>query len=205
MEKVKELLGSLENNGMHALFVPSAGEAATTVLNMIPEGATVGIGGSVTIRQLGLPEALVKRGNTVFEHWKPGLSADERNKAARDAMEADYYLSSSNAVTMDGKLVNTDNTGNRVASLVFGPKQVIVVLGINKIVSGVDAGIKRIKQRAAPLNCQRRQDDTPCAKGKECTDCNSPDRLCRVTSIIEKKTRGIEALWVIIVGQELGY
>jgi L-lactate utilization protein LutB len=205
MEEVNELMGSLENNGMHALFVPSAGEATTTILNMIPKGATVGIGGSVTIRQLELPEALMKRGNTVFEHWKPGLTPDERKNAARDAMEADYYLASSNAVTMDGKLVNTDNTGNRVAALVFGPKHVIVVVGTNKIVSGVDAAIKRIKQRAAPLNCQRRQENTPCAKGKECTDCNSPDRLCRVTSIIEKKTRGIEALWVIIVGQELGY
>jgi L-lactate utilization protein LutB len=205
MEEIKDLLNSLRSNGMNALFVPSAQQAKKTVLEMIPKEAKVGIGGSVTIRQVGLLEALVKRGNTVFEHWNPELTADERKKAARDAMEADYYLSSSNAVTMDGKLVNTDNTGNRVAALVFGPKQVIVVLGINKIVSGVDDAIKRIKQRAAPLNCQRRQDNTPCAKGKECTDCNSPDRLCRVTSIIEKKTRGIEALWVIIVGQELGY
>jgi L-lactate utilization protein LutB len=205
MKEIKDLLNSLRSNGMNALFVPSAQQAKKTVLEMIPKEAKVGIGGSVTIRQVGLLEALVKRGNTVFEHWNPELTADERKKAARDAMEADYYLSSSNAVTMDGKLVNTDNTGNRVAALVFGPKQVIVVLGINKIVSGVDDAIKRIKQRAAPLNCQRRQDNTPCAKGKECTDCNSPDRLCRVTSIIEKKTRGIEALWVIIVGQELGY
>jgi len=205
MKEVKDLLDSLRSNGMNALFVPSGRQAKTTVLEMIPREAKVGIGGSVTIRQLGLPEALVKRGNTVFEHWKPELTADERMKAAADAMKADYYLSSSNAVTMDGKLVNTDNTGNRVAALVFGPQHVIVVLGTNKIVADIDAAMKRIKETAAPLNCQRRQDNTPCARGKKCTDCNSPDRLCRVTSIIEKKTRGVESLSVIIVDRELGY
>jgi len=204
-EKVKNLLGTLRDNGMNAIFVPTAQQAKAKVLEMIPGEAKVGIGGSVTIRQMGLLEALLERGNEVSEHWQSGLTRDQRMQMARKAVSADYYLSSSNALTMDGKLVNTDNTGNRVSALVFGPQHVIVVVGVNKIVRDVDEGIRRIKERAAPLNCQRRKDNTPCAKGKKCPDCNSPDRLCRVTSIIEKKTRGIRSFAVIIVGEELGY
>jgi L-lactate utilization protein LutB len=200
-----ELLDKLRKNGMDASFVPAGEQARAKVLDMIPRHAKVGIGGSVTIRQLGLIETLLERGNEVFDHWRPGLSKDERLGVARRHLTADYFLSSSNALTMDGKLVNTDNTGNRVSALVFGPQHVIVVLGTNKIVENVDEGIKRVKETAAPLNCQRRNDETPCAKGKDCPDCDSPDRLCRVTSIIEKKTKGIDTLSVIIVGEELGY
>ena len=200
-----ELLDKLKKNGMKARIVPTAEQARNEVLEMIPKEAKVGIGGSVTIRQLGLIEALRDQGNEVYDHWQPGLSKEERLEVAKKHVSAEYFLSSSNALTRDGKLVNTDNTGNRVSALVFGPQHVIVVVGTNKIVETVEEGMKRIKQTAAPLNCQRRNDDTPCAKGKDCPDCNSPDRLCRVTSIIEKKTKGIGTLSVIIVREELGY
>lgn len=205
MEGVKDVLEKLRKNGMQAVFVPTAEQAKTKVLEMIPQKARVGIGGSITVRQLGLIEALSERGNEVSEHWQSGLSKDERIQMAKKALSAEYYLSSSNALTMDGKLVNTDNTGNRVAALVFGPQHVIVIIGVNKIVKDVDAGFQRIRQRAAPLNCQRRKENTPCAKTGKCEDCNSPDRLCRVTSIIEKKSKGIESFSVIIIGEELGY
>lgn len=205
MEKVNGLLAELRKNGMDATFVPTADEARAKVLEIIPSDVTVGIGGSVTIRQLGLIETLRERGNEVFDHWQSGLSKDERMATARKHVSADYFISSSNALTTDGKLVNTDNTGNRVSALIFGPQHVIVVVGTNKIVDDVEEGLKRIKQKAAPLNSQRRKDNTPCAKGKDCPDCNSPDRLCRVTSIIEKKTKGVGSFSVIIVGEELGY
>lgn len=205
MKKIDDLLDKLGKNGMDAVFLPTGEEARAKVLEMIPGMAKVGVGGSVTIRQLGLLEALVERGNQVFDHWQTGLSKEERMEMARKQLSADYFLSSSNALTMDGKIINTDNTGNRVSALIFGPQHVVVVLGTNKIVKDMEEGIRRIKEKAAPLNCQRRKDDTPCAKGKECPDCNSPDRLCRVTSIIEKKTKGIDSFSVIIVGEELGY
>jgi L-lactate utilization protein LutB len=204
-EKMDKLLDILQKNGMDASFVPTREQARAKILDMIPRNAKVGIGGSITIRQLGLIDVLRDRGNEVYDHWQPGLSKDERLAVAKKHVSADYFLSSSNALTMDGKLVNTDNTGNRVSALVFGPQHVIVVLGTNKIVETVEQGMKRIKETAAPLNCQRRKDDTPCAKGRDCPDCNSPDRLCRVTSIIEKKTKGIGTLSVIIVKEELGY
>ena len=202
---MEELLDILQKNGMKARIVPTSAQARNDVLDMIPRNAKVGIGGSMTIRQLGLIEALRDRGNEVYDHWQSGLSKEERLAVARKHVSADYFVSSSNALTMDGKLVNTDNTGNRVSALIFGPQHVIVVVGTNKIVETVEEGMKRIKETAAPLNCQRRNDDTPCAKGKDCPDCNSPDRLCRVTSIIEKKTKGIRTLSVIIVREELGY
>jgi L-lactate utilization protein LutB len=203
--KMEKLLNILQKNGMVAYLVPTGEQAMVKVLAMIPTHAKVGIGGSITIRQLGLIEALRNRGNEVYDHWQPGLSKEERLAVAKKHVSAEYFVSSSNALTMDGKLVNTDNTGNRVSALIFGPQHVIVVIGTNKIVETVEEGMKRIKETAAPLNCQRRNDDTPCAKGIDCPDCNSPDRLCRVTSIIEKKTKGIRTLSVIIVSEELGY
>jgi L-lactate utilization protein LutC len=203
--KMEKLLNILQKNGMVAYLVPTGEQAMAKILAMIPTHAKVGIGGSITIRQLGLIEALRNRGNEVYDHWQPGLSKEERLAVAKKHVSAEYFVSSSNALTMDGKLVNTDNTGNRVSALIFGPQHVIVVIGTNKIVETVEEGMKRIKETAAPLNCQRRNDDTPCAKGIDCPDCNSPDRLCRVTSIIEKKTKGIRTLSVIIVSEELGY
>jgi L-lactate utilization protein LutB len=204
-EEVKIVMEKLRNNGMMAIYVDTAQQAKSKVLEMIPKDANVGIGGSVTIRQLELIQALSSRGNEVSDHWQSGLTSDERIQAAKKALSAEYYLSSSNALTMDGKLINTDNTGNRTAALVFGPLHVIVVVGINKIVKDIEEGIKRIKDRAAPLNCLRRGENTPCVKDGKCHDCDSPNRLCRVTSIIEKKSRGIESFSVIIVGEELGY
>jgi L-lactate utilization protein LutB len=204
-DKIKEVIDALRKNGMTVFYFTTADEARAKVLEMIPARASVGIGGSVTVRQLGLIDALAKRGHDVFDHWQSGLNREEILQIKKAQLQADYFVSSSNAVTSDGKLVNIDNTGNRVAALIFGPKHVLVIVGINKIVADVAAGIQRIKDRVAPLNTQRRQDQTPCAQGKGCRDCNSPDRICRVTSIIEKKTKGVESFTVILVGEELGY
>ena len=202
---MEDLVQALRKNGMDATFLSTCEEAKTHILQLIPAHATVGIGGSVTIRQLNLIQDLRERGNEVYEHWQPGLSNEERKQAAWRALNAQYYLASSNALTKDGKLVNTDNTGNRVAAMVFGPSHVIIVVGTNKIVEDVADGIKRIKEKAAPFNCLRRKENTPCAETGRCQNCDSPSRLCRVTTIIEKKTRGVESLSVIIVGTELGY
>lgn len=205
MNTINDLLQALRKNGMDATFLPTCEEAKAHILQLIPVNATVGIGGSVTIRQLDLIDNLRERGNKVYEHWQSDLSKDERKQMAWRALNAQYYLSSSNALTEDGKLVNTDNTGNRVAAMVFGPSHVIIVVGTNKIVRNVTDGIKRIKEKAAPLNCQRRKENTPCAETGQCHDCDSPSRLCRVTTIIEKKTKGVASMSVIIVGTELGY
>ena len=203
-EQIHTLLGRLKKNGMLASYYPTAREAAAAILLDIPHDATVGVGGSITIRVMGLPAALIIRGQKVYDHWK------EETKKARHALgrlqqHADYFLTSTNALTMNGELVNIDASGNRVTSMVFGPAHVIVVAGVNKLVPDVAAGLDRVKAIAAPKNCQRRQDRTPCAQDLVCHDCDSPHRLCRVTTIIERKPYGLETLSVVLVGEEMGY
>lgn len=202
---MEELLKKLESNGMKAFYLPNRDAARDQILSMIPTTSSVGIGGSVTVREMGLLVGLAERGVQYFDHWESGLSKEEIMAVKRKQVVADYFLTSTNAITRDGKLVNMDNTGNRVAAMIFGPRHVIVVTGENKIVDDVFAAIKRIKERVVSRNTSRRGDNTPCAQGEPCPDCNSPDRLCRVTSIIEKKTKGVETLTVFIVGEPLGY
>ena len=202
---MEELLKRLESNGMGAFYHRNREAAKDQILDMIPRTARVGIGGSVTVREMGLLDALAGRGTQYFDHWKSGLSKEEIMEVKRNQVVSDYFLTSTNAVTRNGKLVNMDNTGNRVAAMIFGPRHVIVVAGKNKIVEDVPAAIQRIKEKVVQRNTSRRGDNTPCAQGEPCPDCNSPDRLCRVTSIIEKKTKGVETLTVILVGESLGY
>jgi L-lactate utilization protein LutB len=204
-EIIQKVVESLRKNEMEALYFPTAQEAQEEILKRIPWKAKVGIGGSLTLRQMGLLEALEKRGNEVFNHWKEGLSQEERQAVGKKQQRADFFLTSTNALTMDGKLINVDATGNRVTSMVFGPEKVIVVSGVNKIVKTLGQGLARLKKVAAPRNCQRRKDPTPCAQDLICHDCDTPARLCRVTTIIERKPWGIKEFTVILVGEELGY
>jgi len=158
----------------------------------------------MTIRELGVLDQLKARGNTVFDHWVPGLSREESLEIRKAQMSSDLFLSSSNAITMNGELVNIDGVGNRVNAINFGPKKVILVAGFNKIAGNVDEAIKRVKGEAAPPNARRLSLDVPCAKLGWCVDCNSPDRACRVIVIHERKPLLTDIL-VILVGEELGY
>ena len=204
-EIIQKTLESLKKNEMETIFFPTAREAREEVLKKIPPEVTVGVGGSVTLRQMGLLEALEKRGNEVFNHWKEGLSKEDRQAVPKKQQRADFFVTSTNALTMDGKLVNVDATGNRVSSMIFGPGKVIVVTGVNKIVRNLNQAMARIKKDVAPQNCRRRKDPTPCAEDLVCHDCDTPARLCRVTTIIERKPWGIKEFTVILVGEELGY
>lgn len=204
MEIIQKVIQSLKKNEMEALYFPTAQEAQGEILKRIPLKAKVGVGGSLTLRQMGLLEALEKRGNEVFNHWKEGLSKEDRQMVGKKQQRADFFLTSTNALTMDGKLVNVDATGNRVTSMIFGPEKVLVVAGVNKVVKNLNQGLARIKKIAAPKNCQRRKDPTPCAQDLICHDCDTPARLCRVTTIIERKPWGIKEFAVILVGEELG-
>jgi L-lactate utilization protein LutB len=201
---IEETLASLKKHGMEALFFPSRAEAKQEILRRIPVRAKVGVGGSVTLREIGILDDLTRRGNLLFNHWEEGLSKEGRFEMGRRQQRADVFLASTNALTQDGKLVNVDATGNRVTSMVFGPPQIIVVTGTNKIVRDVAEGLERIKKVVAPRNCQRRKDQTPCAVDGVCRDCNSPGRLCRITTIIERKPFDTE-LAVFLIGEELGY
>jgi len=200
-----ELAEKLTENGFEVLIVQNAEEAAKAALDMIPAGVDIGLGGSMTVRALKLDEALRARGHEVHDHWLPGRSPEEQRQVFRKQVGAPVFLTSVNAVTMDGKLVNIDNTGNRVAAMIFGPEHVIAVVGKNKIVADVHEAVFRAKNHVASANAKRRNSKTPCAADGECRDCDSPDRLCRVTAILEKKTRGVAKFTVMLVAEDLGY
>ncbi|MDH5713407.1 MAG: lactate utilization protein [Candidatus Bathyarchaeota archaeon] len=201
-QKVRRTLAALERNGFQTFFVSTRAEALDKVLSLIPTHANVGIGGSVTLREIDLIDALASRGNTVFQHW----SQPEENLRAimMKQLNSDVFLASSNAVTEDGRLVNIDKAGNRVVAMIFGPRKVILVIGVNKIVKDLEEGILRARNVAAPMNARRRGDKTPCATTGVCTDCETPDRLCRVITIMEKKPSRTDVA-VILVGEELGF
>ena len=179
----------------------TAAEAKAAALEIIGT-KSVGIGGSATVRDMGLAEALQANGNEVYWHW---LAAKEAKQAARDkALGADVYMCSSNALTTDGRLVNIDGTGNRAAGLIYGPHEVVVIVGKNKIVTGLDEAIDRIKRDACPTNARRLGLDTPCAKTGQCHDCRTTARMCNVTFILEAPTRPVKAFHVLIVKDDLG-
>ena len=198
-QRIQRTMVALEKNGFQTFFMSTRSEALEKVLSLIPPNAKVGIGGSVTLREINLIEALNARGNKVFQHWQQ----PEKKVATimREQLNSDVFLASSNAVTEDGKLVNIDKAGNRVAAMIFGPRKVILIIGMNKIVKDVDEGIWRARNVAAPMNARRRGDKTPCATTGMCTDCDTPDRVCRIITIMEKKPSRSD-ISIILVGEK---
>ncbi|OGD15618.1 hypothetical protein A2V47_05010 [Candidatus Atribacteria bacterium RBG_19FT_COMBO_35_14] len=198
------VIKALKANDFEAIYADNAKEALEKVISSIPKDATVGIGGSITIREIGLVEALEKQGNTIFEHWDKASTLEEKIKNRKEALTSDIYLASSNAITLDGQLVNIDGTGNRVAAMAFGPKKVIIIVGANKLVDTLDEAFTRIRTIAGPLNGRRLNLKTTCALTGHCTDCDSPDRMCKVSVVIEKKPN-LSDITIVLVGESLGY
>jgi len=197
-------LTALKANGFEAIYADNSKEALDKVMFLIPKEAKVGIGGSVTARDIGLVEAIEKQNNIIFMDWEKTLELKEKLKVGKAALTSDVYLTSSNAITLQGQLVNIDGTGNRVSAMIFGPKKVIIVAGANKLVDTLDEAFARIRNIAGPLNGKRLNLKTPCALTGKCTDCNSPDRMCNVTVILEKKP-DLSDITIVLVGENLGY
>ncbi len=191
--------------GFHAEYVDSSEEALEKVLSLIPEKTSVGISGSVSVREIGAVEALQKRGNLVVQHWDPSLKTpEERTKRLLEEISCEVHLTGTNAITKDGMLVNIDGTGNRVAAMSWGPGKIIFIVGINKICPDLETAIRRVRDAATPPNALRLKVDTPCAKTGYCVNCDSPNRVCRALLVLERPTLGRES-HVIIVGEPLGY
>jgi len=203
-EKAKKAIEKLVAHDFKAIYVKTKEEAVQEVWKHITPKQRIGVGGSLTIRGLGILEKLEAQGYTLYDHWKPGLSKENILEIRKSQMTSDLFLSSANAITLNGELVNIDGIGNRVNSTNFGPGKVILIVGYNKIVEDVQEGIKRIKNVAAPLNARRLNIDVPCAKVGKCVDCNSPNRICRVLVIHERKPSLTDIL-IILVGEELGF
>lgn len=195
---------ALEKRDFHAVHVTNIDEANQILLGKIPVDASVGVGGSVTIRELGIMEELEKRGTTVVHHWQKGSPGGSDRELRQKEGMSDYYLTSANAITRHGDIINIDGIGNRVAHMVYGPQNVIIVAGRNKIVDDIDSGIKRSKEIAAVMNARRIGVKTPCATTGVCSDCDAPRRICRVTTIIQYRPWQTN-ITVLLVNEQLGF
>jgi LUD domain len=193
-------LGKREMDGR---YFPGHEEAVRAALDVIPPDAAVGCGGSWTMRQIGLLQALRERGNQVYAH-EAEMSFEEATQVRRDALTCPFYLTGSNAITMRGELVNVDGAGNRVAGMSFGPSTVIVVAGYNKLVADLDSAMERIREVAAPVNAARYHLDTPCVEKGRCQDCSNPARICRITTIITRRPI-FTNYKVFLIGESLGF
>ncbi|MGD0626924.1 MAG: lactate utilization protein [Thermodesulfobacteriota bacterium] len=205
-DRGKRAVEALKKRDFNALYVENQAQAKEIVLKAIPAEATVGVGGSVTIRGMGILADLKARKNKIIDHWVTASLFSEENFELRRAQQTcDVFITSTNAVTLDGVLVNTDGGGNRVNAMGFGPKKAIVVAGVNKIVSDLESALRRIKEVTVPLNCKRINSSPPCLLAGKCVDCRVPQRACRITTIIEWKPPFFSDYLVIIVGENLGY
>jgi L-lactate utilization protein LutB len=199
----QKVIDALEKNNMTAFYVKTGEEARERVLSMIPVGSKVGYGGSLSLDQIGVKDALRAGNYHLIDRHEPQLSPEEKYDLRKESLLADVFLMSSNAVTMDGKLVNIDGIGNRVAALIFGPSKVIVVAGINKIVPDTEAARQRIKNYVAPIHARRLGLPLPCAEKGKCLDCRSPLRFCNAVVTIEHQYQK-DRITVLIVGEDLG-
>lgn len=204
-QKCRKAVGSLEKNGFTARYCPTPQDAAEYIIAGATDAVTVGFGGSMSIASLGVEQLLREQGKETINHGNPAFSIDEKLEMMRRQLTCDLFLSGCNALTLNGELVNIDATGNRVGAMMFGPRKVIVVAGRNKLVDGtIQDAVERVKAWATPPNAKRLNFKTPCSSTGFCSDCNSPERLCRVTTVIDRKPRFTD-LHVLIVNAELGF
>lgn len=194
--RVEKTLQALKRNGFEAYYAEDESAAVELVQTLIPKACSIGIGDSATVRELGILDALEKEGRTIVNPVSE-LIVEELNAGRCDMQQhlklqklslmCDYFLTGTNALTEDGVLMNTDAAGNRVAGMFFGPENVVLVIGTNKIVPDIEAGMERLRNNCGPQHTKTKHRKTPCAVTGHCVNCNSPERLCRVTSFIEKK------------------
>jgi hypothetical protein len=204
-QKCLKAVESLVKNGFRAVYCLTPQEVCDCIVLEAAEAASVGFGGSMSIVGLGVESRLREQGKEILNHADPALSRAEKMDVMRRQLTCDLFLTGTNALTISGELINIDATGNRVAAMFFGPHKVIVVAGRNKLVDGsVQDAIQRVKNWATPPNAKRLNFKTPCASTGFCSDCNSPDRLCRVTSIIDRKPRFTDVV-VLVVNADLGF
>jgi hypothetical protein len=205
---MEETLKNLLANNFDAKFAENSDVVKQIVLGSISKDAIVGVGDSATVRQIGIIEELEKKGIRILNPFSKELTTDHaktmvRDNISRQIFSCDVVVCGTNAVTRDGKLVNIDAVGNRVASMIFGPRRIFIVAGKNKVVKDVSEALYRIKNLIAPFHARTKGFATPCAQTGRCSDCSAPKRICSVTSIIEKRPWRTE-ISVILVDEDLG-
>jgi L-lactate utilization protein LutC len=184
-------------------FFDTLKDAESHIINILPPECKVGIGHSVTLQNMNLTDTLIKRGNVVYDK-ELAATKEECKVIKKKALISDWYITGSNAVSIDGRIVNVDHSGNRVAAISYGPDKVIIVVGKNKIVGTLDDAIKRVKNISCPLNAKRAGYNPPCVSLNKCVDCVSKERVCNSLSIIEGQCDG-NRIELLIVNDEYGY
>ncbi len=196
----KEIIKGLESRNMKGYYAATREDALKIALDIIPEGSTITQGGSVSVEEIGLVDAL-RKGNYQYKRRE---EFDDVNEAALFAFTADFFIGSTNAMTNDGILVNIDGNSNRVSAYAFGPKKVLLVVGMNKVCGDQDSAMKRARNDAATINCQRFGLNTPCSKTGKCADCKSHDTIC-CQFLITRFSRHDDRIHVILVDDTLGF
>ena len=204
-----EILGNkvvkaLEKNGFHAIYFETKEQAENFIMYHVKSGDDVGFGGSQTIKALDLKKRIREIGGNILDHGDFGLNKEQKLQVMRAELVSDLFLCSSNAITLNGELVNIDGAGNRVAAMTFGPRKVIVVAGVNKIVEDIEEGFRRIRNNASPKNNKRLSLKNPCTINGNCIDCKSETRICRAYSVLKRKPMQSD-ISVVIIGEELGF
>ncbi len=194
----------LQKKGFKVKVCQNKAEAISFLQNQVQKEEVAGLGGSVTLRELGLPQLLQEKGLTVLDHWQEDLSPEEKLQIQRQALVCDVYFSSANAITTQGQIFNVDGKGNRVAALSFGPKRTFVVAGKNKIVANIKEAKARQRMIAAPKNMARFGRQTPCQSLGSCEKCEMGNSPCCVYSLLDRPAWGSD-LTVVLVDEVLGY
>ena len=197
------VMKGLEKRHIEGHYCDTIDEACALALSMVPENSSVSFGGSVTLDETGVLAELRAREDITLYDRATATTPEENKKIMHDALLCDYYFMSSNAITTDGELINIDGNGNRVAALIYGPENVIMIAGMNKIVTSVEEGIIRTRNVASPQNCIRLEKDTPCKVNGVCGNCLK-DTICDQI-VITRASRVPNRIKVILVGEELGF
>lgn len=198
------MIKNFKKRNIDAYYCETSADAVSLAMDFMAKGGTVGMGGTETIKETGLLDAVKSAEHLTFIDRSLAKSPEETRAIYLETMGCNYYLMSSNAVTVAGELINIDGNGNRIACLAYGPEHIIMLVGMNKVTENVEAGIERIGIYAAPANAKRLGTNTPCAATGHCGDCHSEDCMCAHT-IITRHSRHAGRIKVILIGEELGF
>ena len=198
------VISNLNKRQIEGHYCPTSRDAVKMALSLLPQNASVGFGGSVTLTQTGMLDALKAEPSIRLLDREAAKTAEEKEEIFRSHFHTDAYFMSSNAITTDGELVNIDGSGNRVAALIFGPKEVIILAGMNKIVPSVEEAVNRVRNTATPPNCIRLDKQTPCAATGTCGNCLSPDCICNQI-VVTRRSGKPGRIKVLLIGETLGF
>lgn len=199
----EKIVKGLESRNMEGYYAETKEEALAKALELIPEESTVAWGGSMSISEIGLKKVICE-GNYKEYNREDAPNREEKRKIELASYDCDYYLTSANAITEDGVMVNIDGMANRVSAIAAGPRNVIMIVGMNKVVKDLENAFSRARNEAAPINAQRFDIDTPCAKTGACFDCKCPDTIC-CQILITRYSKLPKRIKVILVNDELGF